>query len=65
MAHSITVQMIMSEAQEIQKLGRSIYNDESLGINQSAFVVLHALASGEYRLTKVRKKVESPPEESE
>ena len=65
MAHSIAVQLIMSEAQEIQKLGRKIYKDDSLGINQSVLVVLRALASGEYKLAKVRQRKESPDESEE
>ena len=55
MAHRISVNMVMSEAQTIQELGRKHYKDSSLGINQAAFVLLQALASGEYRLVKVRK----------
>ena len=56
MAHKVTVHMILSEAKEVQRLGRRMYKDDSLGINQSVLVVLRALASGEYKLTKVRKK---------
>ena len=65
MAHSIEVQLIMSAAQEIQKMRRRIYKDDSLGINQSVLVVLRALASGEYKLAKVRQQKEYPdkPEE--
>lgn len=65
MGHSITVQLIMSEAQEIQELGRKIYNDDSLGINQSVLVVLRAIASGEYKLAKARKTAEKKIEPGE
>lgn len=58
MGHSISVQMAMADAKKIQELGRKHYNDGSLGINQAAFVLLKALASGEYKLTKQRKAKE-------
>ena len=60
MAHRIYVDMVMSDAQKVQSLGRKLHKDDSLGINQAAFVVLGALASGEYRLTKVRQKAQEP-----
>ena len=65
MAHRIYIDMIMSEAQKVQSLGRKLYKDDSLGINQAAFVVLSALASGEYRLTKVRRKAKEPEPEAD
>ena len=57
MGHRIMLSMSMGDAKKIQTLGRKLHKDESLGINQAAFVLLGALASGEYRLSKVRKKV--------
>ena len=65
MAHRIYVDMIMSDAQKVRDLGRKLYKDNSLGINQAAFVVLNALATGEYRLTKVRRRAKEPEPEAE
>ena len=61
MGQRIELNMVMSEARKIQKLGRSFYKDNSLGIPQAAYVLLHALASGEYKLAKVRAKPKGVP----
>lgn len=66
MAHQICVSMVMSDAQKLQKMGREIAGDESLGINQACHVLLESLASDKYELRKRQARARArAPEESD
>lgn len=47
MGHSINVNMQMSKATKLQKLGRKLSGDNSLGINQATAFLLEMVLSGE------------------
>ena len=60
MGHAIRVNMAFADAAKVQKLGRTLAEDGSLGINQAAALLLASLASGEYVM--VKKKAPKPKE---
>jgi len=49
-----------AHAKVIEELGTELHGDNPLGFPQAAFVVLTAIASGEYKIVQVEKPTPAP-----